>query len=283
MNEDPITPEEHKFSNEEHLDGHFNMAYEAYEAYEALLRALDIKEGWHVLDAGCGTGSFLPWIAEYVGAKGEIHAIDVAAENVSLAQKRMHQAELQCPTKIEQGDLLNLPYESNVFDAVWCANVSQYFSDDKLQKMIGELIRVARPGGLVAIKETDITAMSLNPPGPRITWRLYDAWQKSGDDYITQLLRTPELPSWLRKSGLTDVCLHSAFTIKSQPLSPMDKRQLEGVCVYFSEGAAQCDLSESDAILWKQLGEVNSNSHVLHNPDFYYREANIVVIGQVPK
>ena len=149
MKDDPITPEEYKFSNEEHLDGHFNMAY---EAYKALLRELNIKEGQHVLDAGCGTGSFLPWIAEYVGPKGKIHAIDIAADNVSLAQKRMHQAQLQCPTIIEQGDLLNLPYESNMFDAVWCANVSQYFSDDHLEKMIGELIRVTPLGVSLRLK-----------------------------------------------------------------------------------------------------------------------------------
>ncbi|MCB0097929.1 MAG: class I SAM-dependent methyltransferase [Caldilineaceae bacterium] len=274
------TSEGHRFSDEEHLDGHFSIAY---NAYESLLRAVQIQAGWHILDAGCGTGAFLPLISELVGARGQISAVDVDAENVALAQARVSQAQLQCPTKIEQGDLLDLPYKTNAFDAVWCANVSQYLDDNNLSVMLEELMRVVRPGGLVAIKETDITAMSLNPPGPRATWRLYETWQGRGDAYLTQLLRAPELPVWLSKSGLTNVHLESVFSVASQPLSPKHKTFLAGVCIYHSQEAAQCDLSESDTLLWQQVGEVNSADHILNNPDFYYREANIVVIGQVPE
>jgi 2-polyprenyl-3-methyl-5-hydroxy-6-metoxy-1,4-benzoquinol methylase len=36
-------------------------------AYEAQARAVGIQPGWRVLDAGCGSGGFLPILAELAG------------------------------------------------------------------------------------------------------------------------------------------------------------------------------------------------------------------------
>ena len=47
------------------------------------------EPGWHVLDAGCGAGSFLPLIAEEIGPNGKLTAIDLAPENVETTRKRI--------------------------------------------------------------------------------------------------------------------------------------------------------------------------------------------------
>jgi hypothetical protein len=49
------------------LDVHFVTARPEYEAQ---LRAVGIRPGWRVLDAACGSGAFLPWLAELVGRPG---------------------------------------------------------------------------------------------------------------------------------------------------------------------------------------------------------------------
>ncbi|MYT24966.1 SAM-dependent methyltransferase, partial [Streptomyces sp. SID7760] len=57
------------FTHEEIVDPHFEACSADY------LDALDgvgIRPGWHVLDAGCGSGAFLPRIAELVGPAGRI-------------------------------------------------------------------------------------------------------------------------------------------------------------------------------------------------------------------
>src|SRR4051812_35021645 len=55
------------------LDTHFEAAR---PEYEAMLRSAGLQLGWHVLDAGCGGGSFVPLIAEAVGPTGHVTAFD---------------------------------------------------------------------------------------------------------------------------------------------------------------------------------------------------------------
>jgi 2-polyprenyl-3-methyl-5-hydroxy-6-metoxy-1,4-benzoquinol methylase len=52
------------------------------EDYLAASRGVGIERGWRVLDAGCGGGSFLPWLAEIVGPDGWwLAALDLAPES----------------------------------------------------------------------------------------------------------------------------------------------------------------------------------------------------------
>ena len=57
----------HVFAASEWLDAHF-LAMQP--EYEEMLRWVGIQQNWHVLDAACGSGSFLPLIIELVGAEG---------------------------------------------------------------------------------------------------------------------------------------------------------------------------------------------------------------------
>ena len=131
------------------LDVHFDA--ERTE-YEAMLRSVGIQPGWHVLDAGCGGGSFLPLIAQAVGPTGRVAALDLAPDNVAIVQRRVAERPLACPVEAWVGDLLALPYADDTFDALWCANTSQYLSDDEAARALAEMRRVVRPGGLVAVK-----------------------------------------------------------------------------------------------------------------------------------
>ena len=67
------------------LDAHFEACR---DAYETMLRSVGLEAGWHVLDAGCGAGSFLPLIAELVGPGGRLAALDWAADNIAAVEAR---------------------------------------------------------------------------------------------------------------------------------------------------------------------------------------------------
>src|SRR3954466_5641770 len=68
------------------LDLHFEVSRPAYEAQ---LRAVGIQPGWAVLDAPCGSGAFLPWLADIVGPGGGLGALDLAPENVATVEGRL--------------------------------------------------------------------------------------------------------------------------------------------------------------------------------------------------
>lgn len=110
----------HTFSDSRWLDLHFEVAR---KEYETMLRDVGIQPGWHVLDAGCGGGSFLPLMSELVGPTGKITALDLVPENVATVQERIAAGHFASNIKARQGSILSLPFAESSFDAVWCSNV----------------------------------------------------------------------------------------------------------------------------------------------------------------
>lgn len=130
------------------LDVHFEACR---PEYEAMLRSVGLRPGWRVLDAGSGSGGYLPLIAEAVGPDGAISALDLAPDNVAIVGRRVAEWGLVTPIEARVGSVLALPYADDAFDAVWFAATSQYLTDDELAMALAEFRRVVRPGGLVAI------------------------------------------------------------------------------------------------------------------------------------
>lgn len=89
----------HALSEANWLDTHFEVAR---TINEAMIRDADIQSGWHVLDAGCGGGSFLPLISQSVGPTGQITALDLAPENVAIVEQRAAVGHFACPTEHQQ-------------------------------------------------------------------------------------------------------------------------------------------------------------------------------------
>ena len=55
--------------------------FEAMRAeYERMLRSVGLERGWRVVDAGCGTGPFLPSLRRLVGETGAVLARVVATD-----------------------------------------------------------------------------------------------------------------------------------------------------------------------------------------------------------
>ena len=151
----------HLFSQGEWLDAHFEACL---PEYTQALQSAGLQPGWHVLDAGCGSGSFVPLIAEELGPDGHITALDLAPENVKLVRERAR-TDWSVTTSVEAaiGSVLDLDFPDDTFDAVWCANVQEYLPDDDLLSMLSEFRRVTRPGGLVVIKDVDPLHFIVHP------------------------------------------------------------------------------------------------------------------------
>ena len=111
------------------LDLHFKAAQ---AEYLEMLRFVGIQPSWHVLDAGCGSGSFIPFIADLVGHSGKIYAVDIAKENIAIVEKSVEAGSFICPVRADLSSTTSLPYVDNTFDSVWCANVSQYLTDYRI-------------------------------------------------------------------------------------------------------------------------------------------------------
>lgn len=266
----------HQLSHAAQLDGHF---YKCQAEYEAMARAVGIQPGWHVLDAGCGTGVFLPLLSHLVGSAGKVTAMDLAPDNRNRAQELVNTLDLQHNVTIEEGDVTKLPYADNTFDAVWCANVSQYLTDEQFTTALHELIRVTRSGGVVAIKEFDLTTWQFLPADPLLMARMTQCQQRQGMLQVNSALRAPLFRTWFLQAGLTNVQLKSYVSESQFPLDPQVQGFLQNLMAWMAKNAQGTTISDEDKAIWRQLGEIQADDHILKRPDFYNRESHILALG----
>lgn len=261
--------------------GWLDLHYQAsQEQYEAILKASGIQEGWQVLDAGAGSGSYLPLLSELVGPSGSICAVDLADENVDAMNALLKDTPLHCPVEITRGSILELPYDDDHFDAVWCANTMQYFHPDHWHSIIAELHRVLKPGGLIAIKEFDDVGLHIGPLDPALIWHLMEAVRDSELLLGAGALSTVKLPSFLRSKKFRKIRFESFVGDFQQPLSPVQREFLTSALALYADIAERAGLNEEDLQQWrKYVGDPGSDDYLLNSPDFYFREVHGLATG----
>ena len=113
-----------------------------YQRLRILLRAIPASSNARVLDAGTGFGVLLPSLA---GSFDAVEAIDVQPALVSAA-RRLVQSRRLANASVAAGDLTALAFPDASFDAVVAANVLEHLDDGHLERALGEIRRVLRPG-----------------------------------------------------------------------------------------------------------------------------------------
>ena len=93
-----------------------------------------------ILDAGCGTGG----LTKKLSNLGETVGIDINSDAIKLTKRRGIKAKL--------GSIAKISYPDNFFDVVVSSDVlsHQWVNDDK--KVIHELLRVLKSGGILLLK-----------------------------------------------------------------------------------------------------------------------------------
>jgi len=262
------------------LDTHFEACY---PEYKMMLYSTGMTAGWHVLDAGCGGGNYLPLLADLLGPTGRIAALDLAPENIAVVKKRLAAWNLSCSVSAEVGTLIVLPYPDSYFDAVWSANVMQYFGDVELPTVLKELCRVVRPGGLVALKDVDMHLMRLYPADPFLVTHLCEASIR-GSNVMAQSqgsLRGQELRRWLEKAGLEQVWQKTTLIERWAPLQPVERQLFSVGLTYLAQVAEERGVPETDLVTWRSLCDATSPENLVNHPDFYACEGQVVAVGRV--
>lgn len=94
------------------------------------------KKNNKILDAGCGTGSSILYLAEL----GHVYGVDISKIAVKFCKKRGIK-------NVRVANILKLPYKDNFFDLVCLLDVMEHIKDDKVA--IKEARRVLKPGGIL--------------------------------------------------------------------------------------------------------------------------------------
>jgi len=125
-----------------------------------------------VLDAGFGNGSLSLRVAKN---NYEITGIDLSEKFVEHVSEKIKNFK---NIKIEQGDITNLKFNNETFDAIFCGEILEHIEND--DTAIKELFRVLTPGGLVFISV---------PANPKL-WDKSDTWASHHRRYTKKSLNS---------------------------------------------------------------------------------------------
>jgi SAM-dependent methyltransferase len=157
-----------------------------------------LRPGMRVLDVGCGPGTITRDLGALVGPGGEVVGVDASAEVVAQAAAGCDLPQV----RFVVGDALRLDAPDGAYDVVHAHQVLQHLSDPVAA--LREMLRVTRPGGVVAVRDADYAAMTWHPAVPaldrwlevyRATARAHDAEPDAGR----------RLLGWAQAAGSADV------------------------------------------------------------------------------
>ncbi len=128
------------------------------------VRALGLREGARVLDVATGTADVALTILEQRGG-ARVTGLDPSREMLDVGREKLARAG-HPEVELVVGDAEALPFEDGAFDAVTMAFGIRNVPDR--DRALGEILRVLRPGGRVAILELGEPRAGLLAPLSRL-------------------------------------------------------------------------------------------------------------------
>jgi SAM-dependent methyltransferase len=123
-------------------------------------RLLAVEPGMQVLDVGCGDGADLLDLAELVGPRGFAFGLDHDPVVLEMARRRKEEAGVP-NVLVWTGDAEATTFPTASFDRVRADRVLQHV--ERPERVVAEMLRVLRPGGIVALVEPDWRSMVVYP------------------------------------------------------------------------------------------------------------------------
>jgi SAM-dependent methyltransferase len=166
-----------------------------------LFDQVGVREGWRVVEIGCGPQGCLGLLAERVGVTGRVVGVERNAEQAERAQQFVVDGHL---TNVEvlHADARRTDLPEQSFDFATARLVLVNVPEPEL--LVQAMVRLVRPGGVVALHETDVTTQRCDPPLPAQT-RLLQVLNTYAEMNGIDRTIGPRAPRMLREAGLVDV------------------------------------------------------------------------------
>lgn len=128
-----------------------------------LLGQLGIRPGDQAVDIGCGPQGILDLLSERVGLNGKVVGVERNEATVQLAREFIARRQLR-NVEVLQADAKATGLPRALFDVVHARLVLVNVPEP--ERVVEEMVALARPGGIVASHEADWGAGFCDPPFP---------------------------------------------------------------------------------------------------------------------
>jgi SAM-dependent methyltransferase len=123
------------------------------DTLDKLAKWMGIKHGMTAIDVGCGLGYLGYTYWPYFGRGGTYIGLDNVKKNLDEAYNASAKWAKEGRACFVAADVYKLPFDDNTADLVMCQVVLMHLAEP--EKALAEMVRVAKPGGLVFCNEPD--------------------------------------------------------------------------------------------------------------------------------
>ena len=235
--------------------------------FRSAIETLQLPKASRGLDAGCGMGFQTLLLADTVGAGGHVMGLDISPDLLAYAEHMVEKSGFSERISFQQGDICQLPFDTNSLDWAWSVDCVGYLPLDPLP-LIKELARVVKPGGNIAILAW--SSEMLLPGYPMLEARLNSTAAglapfvrgKEPTLHFTRAL------GWLREVGLDFV---GANTFVSDAYAPLTDKVRSALIELLKMRwhDVEAELSPADGSAFRRLCKAGSSDFVLDQPDYY--------------
>jgi ubiquinone/menaquinone biosynthesis C-methylase UbiE len=172
----------------------------------------ELRPGMRLLDIGCGPGSITRGLAERL-APAVVIGVDLSRETLEAARTEAVARGID-NVRFEEASVYALPFPDGAFDVAYAHQVFQHLREREAG--LREVLRVVRPGGLVAVRDVDWGTVAYWPPDPWLD-RFVDVhlrgWYLNGGE--PRMGR--QLRALFNRAGLDDIRVTAAVWCYTTP------------------------------------------------------------------
>jgi ubiquinone/menaquinone biosynthesis C-methylase UbiE len=140
-----------------------------------ILDGLHLREGFSVLDVGCGTGADVVDIARRVAPSGHVTGVDVGEAMIAEALRRTAGSGL--PVHFEVANAIELRFEDGTFDG--CRTERMLMHVPEPIRAFSEMVRVTKSGGRISVFDFDCDTFVIDSPHRETTRRVVSSFSDS--------------------------------------------------------------------------------------------------------
>lgn len=244
------------------------------------MASLALKPGMRVLDAGCGTGEALRWLADEVGPEGTVIGMD-------LAEPHLRAARTIAPENgalVLQGNMLDPPIAPASVDLVWSVNVINHLRSPVAG--LAALLALIRPGGRLALGQSSLLPDMVFAWDSRLERLVNEAVRQYYRDRYQlderELTSIRAIVGLLHQAGLRQVRVRTFMIERVAPLRVEDENYLVEAIFRGTWGdRLEPYLSSSDHAQVMRLCDPQHPDFALRRPDFHFLQSFTLAVGDI--
>ncbi len=163
---------------------------EREEECTTMLKALHLKPGQTVCDMGCGNGFYTLKLSSLVGKDGQVFAVDIQPEMLSLLRERAKEHKLD-NIKTILGTPTDPDLPAGKIDLILCVDVYHEFSNP--EEMLAAMRKSLKPGGRIALVEfrAEDPKVPIKPLHKMSKEQILKEWPANGFKLVEQFDKLP--------------------------------------------------------------------------------------------